>query len=74
MSVRTLFEHQLAPAVGGVAADVLLDVRVLVVVDPHTLVPRGCSQPVDQAGLPHRRLPLDQHRVSAVRGTVRGRV
>lgn len=67
MSIRTLFEHQLAPGIWWVAADVLLDVGVLVVVDSHTLVARGCSQPADQAGLPHRRLSLDQHRVSPAR-------
>lgn len=60
---RTLFKHQLAAVVGRVAADVLLYVGVLVVVDPDALVPRGGGQPADQTGLPHGRLPLDQHRV-----------
>lgn len=64
LSARTLFEHQLAPVVRRVAADVLLNVGVLVVVDPHALVPSGCSQPVDQTGFPHGCLSLDQHRVS----------
>lgn len=61
---RTLFEDQLALAVRGVAADVLLDVCVLVVVDPDTLVPRGSCYPPDQAGLSHRGLSLDQDRVA----------
>ena len=61
---HTLFEEQLPLVVGGVAADVLLDVRVLVVVDADTLVPRGQAQPPDQAGLTHRGLPLDQDRVA----------
>lgn len=64
ISRRTLFKHQLAAVVRRVAADILLYVGVLVVVDPHALVPRGGGQPADQTGLPHRRLPLDQHRVS----------
>lgn len=64
ISRRTLFKHQLATVVRRVAADILLYVGVLVVVDPHALVPRGSGQPADQTGLPHRRLPLDQHRVS----------
>lgn len=61
---RTLFEDQLALAVRGVAADVLLDVCVLVVVDPDTLVPRGSCYPPDQAGLSHRGLSLDQDGVA----------
>ena len=61
---RTLFEEQLPLVVGGVAADVLLDVRVLVVVDADALVPRGQTQPADQAGLTHRGLALDQDRVT----------
>lgn len=67
VSARTLLEHQFAPVVWRVAADVLLNVGVLVVVDPHALVPSCCSQPVDQTGLPHRRLSLDQHWVNPVR-------
>lgn len=64
---RTLLEDQLAAVVGRVAADVLLDVGVLVVVDPHALVAGGGGQPADEAGLAHRRLALDQHRVSSAR-------
>lgn len=62
---RTLLEDQLAAVVGRVAADVLLDVGVLVVVDPHALVAGGGGQPADQAGLAHGRLALDQHRVGS---------
>lgn len=61
----TFFEDKLPVLVGRVAADVLLDVRVLMVVDPHALVPRGGRQPPDQAGFPYRRLALDQHWVDA---------
>lgn len=39
---------------------------MLMVVDSHTLVPSGSCQPADQAGLPNRRLPLDQHWVNPV--------
>lgn len=74
ISLRTLFEHQLAPVIRGVAADVLLDVGVLVVVDSHTLVPGSLSQPANQAGLPHRCLSLDQHWVGPLGPEHRGKV
>lgn len=63
-AVCTLFEHELATVVWGVAAQVLLDIGVLVVVDPHTLVPCSSCQPLDETRLSHGRLSLDQHRMA----------
>lgn len=65
MSCHTLLEDQLATVVRRVAADILLNVGVLMVVNPHALVAGGGGQPADQAGLAHRRFALDQHRVSS---------
>ena len=46
-----LAEHQAAGLVGHVATQVLLQVRLLVVVDSHTAVPRRARQVRDQACL-----------------------
>ena len=63
---NALPEDELAPRVGRVAAHVLLQVGVLVVVDPHARVPARPRQPGDQACLADRRFALEQHRVPSV--------
>ena len=46
----TFFEYEFPGVVCSVHADVLLDVRVLVVVDPDTTVTGHFCQPPDQTG------------------------
>lgn len=46
-----LAKHQAAMLIGYVAAQVLLEVGLLVVVDAHAAVPRLCGQVRHQAGL-----------------------
>ena len=60
-----MFEDQLARTIGRVRSNVLLDVGVLVVVDPDHLVPGDVGEVGDQAGLAHAGVALDQHRVLA---------
>ena len=60
--MRTWAEDQLAGVVGRVAAQVFLDVRVLVIVNAHAHVARLFGQPLDHARLADRRLTLDEHR------------
>ena len=60
--MRTWAEDQLAGVVGHVAAQVFLDVRVLVIVNAHAHVARRFGQPLDKARLADRRLALDEHR------------
>ena len=57
-----LLEGEVSVLVDGVGSDVLLDVRVLVVVDADAGVAGGGRQVRDHAGLAHRRLSLDQNR------------
>ena len=62
-----MLEDQLARAVRGVAADVLLDVGVLVVVDPDHLVAGDGGQVCHEAGLADAGVALHQHGVVAQR-------
>lgn len=62
-----LAEDQLARLVGRVGADVLLQIRVLVVVDADALVARQLGQVADQRRFAHRRFALQQHRQATQR-------
>jgi hypothetical protein len=58
----TLLEDELARLVGHVATHVLLQIRVLVVVDPHADVSRGLGQVRYQARFPDGGITLQQER------------
>ena len=60
----TFLEHQLTIVAGGVGANILLQVSVLVVVDPQALLPQDTSHILDAAGLACRRGALQQHWVA----------
>ena len=55
----TFLEHQLASLICSITSHILLEVSVFMVVDPHTRVTRGGSQPVDKTRLTNRGLTLD---------------
>ena len=61
ISSLTVPEDQFSRLVSSVAAHVLLQVGVLVVIDAHALVAGAAGQPRDQTRLAHRRLALQQN-------------
>ena len=60
-----MFEDQLASVIRGIRSNVLLDVSVLVIVDPHHLVPGDVGEVGDEAGLAHTGVALHEDRMLA---------
>ena len=59
--VPHLLERQLAVAVSSVTPGVLLDVRMLVVVDADTAVAQACGEVLNDARLTRAKKSMDRH-------------